>query len=58
MDPEQWIVIARHEERKRLTHGAEKLRRAYPEKYDIRITQDGLKPQFALAVRHREFHER
>ena len=54
MDAEQWIVIATDQERHRLTRGAEKLRRAYPGKYDIRITQDQLLRRFALAVKHRE----
>ena len=54
MKSEHWIVIATDVERPRLARSAEKLRRSYPGKYDIRITQEDLKATYALAVRHRD----
>lgn len=54
MDNEAWIVIATDEDNRRLAIDAEKLRRCYPEKYDIRITPTGPDSHYALAVRHRD----
>ena len=54
MDNETWIVIATDEDTRRLAINAEKLRRCYPEKYDIRITPSDLDAGFNLAVRHRD----
>ncbi|MDP6945041.1 MAG: hypothetical protein QF464_12890 [Myxococcota bacterium] len=54
MDNETWIVIATDEDNRRLAIDAEKLRRCYPGKYDIRITPLDVDSRFALAVRHRD----
>jgi len=54
MKQEPWIVIATDEDDRRLAKNAEKLRRCYPEKYDIRITLQDLDLRYALSVRHRD----
>jgi hypothetical protein len=54
MEQEPWIVIATDEDGRRLAKNAEKLRRCYPEKYDIQITLQDLGMRYALSVRHRE----
>ena len=54
MRDEAWIVVATDEDNARLASDAEKLRRCYPDKYDIRITASDLDLHFVLSVRHRE----
>ncbi len=54
MEDEAWIVIATDEDNRRLAVDAEKFRRCYPGKYDIRITATDLDLRYVLAVRHRE----
>ena len=53
MKDKMWIVIATDDDNQRLAIDAEKLRRCYPGKYDIRITPTDRDARFALAVRHR-----
>jgi hypothetical protein len=54
MSDEDWIIIDTDEDKGRLRKDGEKLRKIYPERYDIRITPLDLDPGYALSVRHRD----
>ena len=48
----EWIIIEVADDQHRLRMDGEKLRKSYPDKYDIRITPNELDERFSLAVRH------
>lgn len=54
MIEEDWIIIDTDEDKGRLRSNGEKLRKCYPERYDIRITPLEVDDGYALCVRHKD----
>jgi len=54
MMDDDWIIIDTDEDKGRLRKDSDRLRKCYPEQYDIRITPLDVDDGYALSVRHRE----